>query len=173
MEFLNKERMLRKSFFYFLVFFLFSPGLSIAENGDSARVQALDKEAQEFICVANTNSLETQNICLEDKVSVERVAVCELYTSNSVSEALCLKNRVLSSQDVLRCFIDTPELIEQICLVGSETSSRIISHFEATGGGSSEIIKEIENIEVEMENILSGYKVRFDITKSRFSFHND
>ena len=172
MEFLNKERMLRKSFFYFLVFFLFSPGLSIAENGDSARVQALDKEAQEFICTANTNSLEARNICLEDKVSVERVAVCELYTSNFFSEALCLKNRVLSSRDVLKCFIDTHELIEQICLVGSETSSRVISHFEATGEGSL-IIKEIGNIKAEMENILSGYKVRFDITNSRFIFHND
>ena len=165
MKFLNSKEVLKKGLFYFLVFSLFAPSLSIA--------QSLDKETQEIICVYNTSSLESQEICLKNKVSVERVAVCSLYTSTRVSEALCLKNEALSSEDVLKCFIDTPELIEQICLVGSETSDRIISHFEATGGDLPEIIKEIENIEAEMENILSGYKVKFDITQGGFSFHND
>ena len=171
MRFLNKE--IGNFLVYFLVLFLFQPGLSIAQGGDPAGVQSLDKETQELVCIANTSSLESQDICLKDKVSVERVAVCSLYTSTHVAEALCLKNRVLSSEDVLKCFIDTSELIEQICLVGSETSSRIISHFEATGGDLPEIIKEIESIEVEMENLLEGYKVRFDITQGGFSFHNE
>ena len=171
MKCLNKE--VRKFLLIFLVLFLFQPGLSIAQGNDPAGVQSLDKEAQEFICVVNTSSLETQSICLEDKVSIERVVVCEEYTSTFVAEALCLKNRALSSIDVLKCFMDTPKLIEQICLVGSEISSRVISHFEATGGDLPEIIKEIEKIETEMEALLNGYKVRFDITQGGFSFHND
>ena len=145
MKFLNKEKILGKSFFYFLVLFLFQPGLSIAQGGDPAGVQSLGEEAQEFICIANTSSLEAQDICLKDKVDVERVAVCSLYTSTYVAEALCLKNRALSSENVLECFIDTPNLIEQICLIGSEPSSRIISHFEVTDGDSSVIIKEIDS----------------------------
>lgn len=162
---------IRKIFVYFLALFLFQPGMSIAAGNDPAEVQSLDKEAQEFICVVNTSSLEAQSICLEDKVSVERVAVCEEYTSTYVSEALCLKNRALSYIDVLKCFMDTSELIEQICLVGSETSSRIISHFEATGEDLPEINKEIESIKTEIETILDGCKVRFDITQGVFNFH--
>ena len=158
---------------YFLVLFLFQPGFSIAQEGGSAGVQSLDKEAQEFICVVNTEGLEAQNICLTDRIGVERVAVCSLYTSTYVSEALCLKNKALSPQDILKCFLDTSALIEQICLVGSETSSRIISYFETTGGDLPEVMKEIESIKAEMESLLDGYKVKFDITVGGFSFHND
>ena len=171
MKFFNKEKILKKGLFCFLVLFLFQPGFLMAQDREAA--QLLDKEAQEFICIKDTSSSETEDICLKDKVDVERVAVCSLYTSTHVAEALCLKNKTLSSENVLKCFMDTPELIEQICLIGSETSSRIISHFEATEGDSSEIIKEIENIKAEMENLLGGYKVRFDITEGRFNFHND
>ena len=171
MKYLNKEKTL--SSFIFLVLFLFQHGFSVAQGGDSAGVQSLDKETQEFICIVNTSSLEAQDICLKDKVNVERLAVCSLYTSTYVAEALCLKNRALSSKGVLKCFIDTPELIEQICLVGSETSARAVSHFKATDGDSSEIVKEMENIKTEMENLLGEYKVRFNITEGRFDFHSD
>lgn len=155
---------------YFLVFFLLSPGLSIAEGGSSA---GLNTEAQELICIVNTSSLESQGICLKDKVNVGRVTFCSLYTSTYVAEALCLKNKELNSNDVLKCFIGTPALIEQICLVGSETSNRIISYFEATGGDLPDIIGAIENIKTQMENLLDGYKVRFDITQGEFNFHSD
>ena len=173
MKFLSKEKILGKKFFYFLVLFFFQHGPSIAQSGDPVGVQSLDEETQELICIANTSSLEAQDICLEDKASIESVAVCSLYTSTYVAEALCLKNRALSSEDVLKCFIDTPELIEQICLVGSETSARIVSHFKATEGDSSEIVKEIENIKTEMENLLGEHKVRFNITEGRFDFHSN
>ena len=143
------------------------------QPGLSEGVQSSDEEAQEFICTNNTSSLEAERICLNDKVAVERVAVCSLYTSTYVAEALCLKNRALSYEKVLKCYIGTNELIEQICLIGSEASSHIISQFETTDEDSSVIIKEIENIRTEMETIFDGYKVKFDIIEGGFVFHNN
>ena len=153
---------------------MFQSGFSIAQDSDSVReVPSLDKEAQEFICENNTVSSEAESICLKDKVAVERVAVCSLYTSNEVAEAICLKNKTLSYENVLECFIGTDTLIEQICLVGSETSSRVVDNFKITEGDSSAIIKEIENITTEMETLLSEYEVRFNILEGQFEFYND
>ena len=157
---------LKKSFLLFIF-----PIFTIAEKSDSVKVQSLDKETQETICMASTSSFEAEDICLTDSsLSIERLTVCALYTSSQVAETLCLKNRLLSSADILKCFIDTPELIEQTCLVKSMSSDRITSHyFETNGDILPNIIKEIEDIEIEM-TILIGYRVKFDITQSLFNF---
>ena len=164
MKLLNNKKSLGKSLIYFLIFFLIQPGFS-------EETQLLAVEAQEFICINNTSSIESERICLNDKITVERVAVCSLYTSTHVAEALCLKNKALSYEQVLQCYIGTDKLIEQICLIGSEVSSRILSQFEATDEDSSVIIKEIENIKTEMEITFDGYKLKFDITEGRFNFN--
>ena len=165
--FLNKERKLQKSFL--LLIFLFSPFFAIAEKSDFVRVQSLDEETREFLCVSSTSSLEAEDICLTDNLlSVEKLAICALYTSTVVSEVLCLKNRLLSSADILKCFVDTPEFIEQTCLVKSGVSDRITSHyFETNGEILPNILEEMENIEKEM-TALSGYEMSFDVTQGFF-----
>ncbi|MDE0119960.1 MAG: hypothetical protein OXM55_08150 [Bdellovibrionales bacterium] len=175
MKFLSSKKILGKNLIYFLIFFLPLSGFS--EEGavlpKSEESSLLNVEAQEFICATNTVSIEADSICLGDKTPVERVAVCSLYTSSYVAEALCLKNTKLSYKKVLDCYIGTDALMEQICLVGSDTSSRVISEFDTTEGDSATIIKELENIKKDMENILDVYKVKFDLAVGGFVFNNN
>ena len=164
MKFLNSKK-LGKSLIIFI--------LCLVQPGFSEETKALDAEEQAFICAKDTSSIKAEEICLNDKIAIDRLAVCNLYTSNHVSEVLCLKNKVLSYKTVLQCYIDTNFLTEQICLMGSEASSRIFSQFKETGGDLTIIIKEIDNIKTEMETLLESKVKLVSDGEIRFVFDDD
>ena len=161
MNLLNRRENIGKSLIYFLIFFFLYSGFLYGE----------EDVIQEYICVNNTVTMIAEKICFEDKSSIDKVAVCSLYTSTPVAEILCLKNVELSYKTILDCFINTDYLMEQICLIGSESSSRIINQSDSTNV-DLEIIKEIENFQKEINSILDRYldgqKVRFDLSEGGF-----
>ena len=129
----------------------------------------VDIDIQGFICMRGTNSFEAEMICLENQVSLERVAICSVYTLTYVAEALCLQNK-LSKEEVFQCSNSIDELLEQICLIGSETSAAIIHQFEASDDDFLPILQKVEDIQAEMENLLGGYELKFDFLAGGFVF---
>ena len=153
MKFLRKEKVLS----FFAIVFLFQMELS---NGYDASEEALE-ELQKHICYTHTSNSYGEDICLRDKVNIERVVFCYLYTSSIVSEALCLKNKTLSYEDIAMCFIGTDTLIEQVCLLGEEVNSKITDQNDSP---NIEFLKIIEN---EISNVIRK-RVKLDIFEGGF-----
>ena len=128
MKFLNEKKTLRRKLvYYFLVFLLFQPGLSIAQEG--LLMEGIENEIiQESLCVKFTSNIESEEICIDSNTNPDRIAACYLYTVSDVAEALCLKNSILSAEAIPRCFIIGGGLAEQICLLrGLESTSNIMA----------------------------------------------
>ena len=143
------------------LFFLFFAQISIviAEN------LTLDEDTQELICVTTINSLEGIDICINEKIDPERLAVCAQYTVSYISEALCLKKRKLKYEKIMACYLTDTVLEEQICLLYPNSYDSVIRELS----DSEKYSNALKTMETEMEELL-GFIVNFDMSILQFDF---
>ena len=147
-----------------VLFFLFSAGVSIA----TAENSSLDEITQEIICATTINSLPAMAVCVNEKVDPERLAVCAQYTASPLSEVLCLKQRELSSNTILSCFLTDTVLEEQACLLYPNSYDSFImslSDFE-------QYSIAIKAMKTEIEELL-GLTVAFNMLELQFKLLED
>jgi hypothetical protein len=122
---------------------------SLKKEAKPTRVQNTDLDLKRQNCIEFTGSLETEAMCIADEdLSIERISLCFMQTTDVVSEALCLIGG-LSAEIVSNCFLNTPSVIqEQVCLLGPDynlvSSSQMESDIENIIGVGVEIDMLIE-----------------------------
>ena len=145
-----------------VLFFLLSSGISIAQDQKSV----LDKENQSEICVDNTSSIQAEQICMNEKIDLTRIAVCHSYTSSPIAESLCLKNNDLRIETIANCYLKTEGLLEeQVCLLYPYTYNSFIMKLNNIETFST-YIKIVKN---KMEELL-GFNIQFDTQFMIFRF---
>ena len=145
---------------YVLVFILFQPIFSLAEDN-----VLLDRDIQETLCVLKTSSSEAEEICIRENIKPEKLAICIQYTSESVSEALCLANNELSAESVIGCYVTDTVLEEQACLLGPDSGffksvqdiKDIRNEFDFAEYG-----KLVDSLKTEIKKILRSGSIIFD-----------
>ncbi len=148
-----------------VLFFLLSSGISIAQDQKSV----LDKENQSEICVDNTSSIQAEQICINEKIDLKRIAVCHSYTSSPIAESLCLKNNDLRTETIANCYLKTEDLLEEkVCLLYPYTHNSIVMGLNNIETFS----KYIMMVKNDMEELL-GFNVIFNMMFRTFRFSED
>ena len=86
-----------------ILFFILLSGISIAQDKNLG----LNKESHLKPCNDMTSSIQAEQICINEKINLERIAVCHSYTSSPIAEGLCLKNNDLRTETIVNCYLKT------------------------------------------------------------------
>ena len=166
--------LLKKIISSFLFFLLIQPVSSIAKPVFSVAIDSLllDPETfQELSCVEIPRSLKARDICINEKVTFERLENCSEYTIDPVAEALCLKNKELSTEYIQGCHLKFKDLIEeQACLLGPDLNFFEPMRNAISSNNFEEFSELLEPMKTEIENALGFGAVEFNIYGDFFIF---
>ncbi|MCY4321536.1 MAG: hypothetical protein OXC37_03915 [Bdellovibrionaceae bacterium] len=148
-----------------ILFFLLSSGTSMAQD----QISELDEETLSTICADNTISTQSEQICRTEKVDLERIAVCDSYTSSPISEGLCLKKKELSTKIIMNCYLKTKDLLEEkICLLYPDDPNAYNS-IAMKINNTETFLTQVKLLQDEIQELL-GFNVAFNLGFMTFQF---